>query len=178
MDSFLSDVSILIEEMDSLPMKILIRKKAKKLGIPVLMATDNGNSVILDVERFDNDHDYPVFHGRVDLMKEGVLLQSNQKQWNRIASEIIGIEFMEENLLLSLAKVGYTISGIPQLASAATSSGAFLAICVVRIATQKTLFSGKYVFSTEAILVPNYLSTASIKRREDIRENFKKFLRS
>ncbi len=178
-DEFLVDVDVLIEEMDSLPMKVMARTKAKKLGIPVLMATDNGNSVILDVERFDESKEIPLFHGRITLSEDSlspVARQTNPKLWNKIASEIIGIEFMEENLLASLSQIGQTLGGVPQLGAAAVISGGLIAISVARIATQKPLHSGKYIFSTEKILAPDYESAEAVKSREDARAQFRKFL--
>ncbi len=177
--SFLSGVDVLIEEMDSLPMKVLIRKDAQKSGVPVLMATDNGTSAIVDVERYDIDPAYPLFHGRVELPSENVagdLRQKDPKYWNRIASNIIGIEHMEENLILSLMNLGKTISGVPQLGAAASMSGSLLAICAEKILTGKPLASGKYVFSTDAVFVADHYSNASKARRKNVRDQFKKFL--
>ncbi|HEY5856019.1 MAG TPA: ThiF family adenylyltransferase [Aldersonia sp.] len=64
-DRFLDGLTVLVEEMDDLAMKLHIRIRAKAARIPVVMVTDNGDDVILDVERFDLDPDYPVLHGRV-----------------------------------------------------------------------------------------------------------------
>jgi molybdopterin/thiamine biosynthesis adenylyltransferase len=46
-------VNCIIEEVDSLPIKITTRKLALKYKVPVMMITDNGFSVILHVERYD-----------------------------------------------------------------------------------------------------------------------------
>ena len=178
-DDFLTGVDILIEEMDSLPLKVMIRKESQKRGIPVLMATDNGVSVILDIERFDEEPQRPLFHGRVELSEETLspnARQTNPKLWNQISSKIIGVEYMEEGLLTSLAQIGQTLGGVPQLGSAAVISGGLIAISASRIATKKPLPSGKYIFSTEAILVPDYQSAEAVKRRDDIRAQFNKSL--
>jgi len=180
-DAFLASAGVLIEEMDSLPMKVAIREKAKKLGLPVLMATDNGTGVILDVERFDENGDYPLFHGRVQFSEKDLsptARQTNPKLWNKISSEIIGIEFMEEDLLNSLVKIGQTLGGVPQLGAAAEMSGALLAIAASKIITKKPLPSGKYIFSTEAILDPDYQGPARTKKRQETRAGFKKALAS
>ena len=84
------------------------------------------------------------------------------------------MEFMEENLLKSLPKIGQTLGGVPQLGAAAVISGALLAISAVKIITEKPLVSGKYIFSTEAILDPNYQDVSAIKSRGDTLAQFKK----
>ena len=56
-------LTVLVEEMDDLALKVDIRVKARAARVPVVMVTDNGDNAILDVERFDLDSDYPLFHG-------------------------------------------------------------------------------------------------------------------
>ena len=52
--------NIIVDEMDSLRMKVILRLQAKKHGIPVLMATDNGDNILLDIERYDTDKNLPM----------------------------------------------------------------------------------------------------------------------
>ena len=63
MDAFLSGADVVIEEVDFLPMKIMLREAARKKGIPLIMATDNGDGVIVDVERYDIDPALRYFNG-------------------------------------------------------------------------------------------------------------------
>jgi hypothetical protein len=146
-----------------------------------LMATDNGTGVILDIERFDQEPDASLFHGRIKLSQEDLsptARQTNPNLWNKISSEIIGIEFMEENLLNSLVKIGQTLGGVPQLGAAAVMSGALLSICVARIILDQPLNGGKYIFSTEATLNPEYNGPTVTERRNETRSNFKNALNS
>ncbi len=180
-DEFFTGTDLFIEEMDSLPMKVMSRTKARDAGIPVLMATDNGFGVILDVERYDLDRKYPFFHGRVASLEDTIssnARQTNPKIWNKIASEIIGIDFMEEGLVTSLQGIGRTIGGVPQLGAAAIMSGSILALCAFKILTKKPLASGKYVFSLEATIDPDHESPSAIQRRENARNHFRDFLNS
>jgi hypothetical protein len=48
-------LTVLVEEMDDLALKVDIRFKARAAHVPVVMVTDNGDNAILDVERFDLD---------------------------------------------------------------------------------------------------------------------------
>ena len=64
LDNFLNDggkLDVLIDECDSLDIKIKSRLKAKELKIPVLM--DTSDRGMLDVERFDLEPYRPIFHG-------------------------------------------------------------------------------------------------------------------
>lgn len=67
LDHFLTEngkLDLLIDECDSFDIKINARKKAKALGIPVLMeGSDRGT---IDIERFDLEPQRPVLHGMVD----------------------------------------------------------------------------------------------------------------
>ena len=46
-------INCIIEEIDDLPMKISVRQLAMKYKVPVVMITDNGDGVVLHVERYD-----------------------------------------------------------------------------------------------------------------------------
>ncbi len=51
------EIDCVIEEIDDLPFKIHARLLAMKYKIPVVMVTDNGDGVVLHVERYDLGHD-------------------------------------------------------------------------------------------------------------------------
>ena len=64
---FLDDggaLDLVIEECDSVDIKILARIKARQRGIPVLMDTSDRGMV--DIERYDLDSSYPILHGLID----------------------------------------------------------------------------------------------------------------
>src|SRR5690606_36891863 len=65
-DAFIHEggkLDLIIEECDSLNIKVLTRLKARENGIPVVM--DTSDRGMLDIERFDLEPDRPVFHGLV-----------------------------------------------------------------------------------------------------------------
>ena len=49
----LNGADLVVEEMDNPYWKLRARELARDRGIPVLMATDNGDGVIVDIERYD-----------------------------------------------------------------------------------------------------------------------------
>ena len=61
MDEFFDGLDLVIEECDSLDMKVRVREEARARGIPVLMETSDRG--LFDVERFDVEPERPLFHG-------------------------------------------------------------------------------------------------------------------
>ena len=71
-DGFVDGLDIVIEECDSLDIKLLVRETARTRGVPVLMASSDRG--LIDVERFDEDPGRPVLHGllsEADLSRPG-----------------------------------------------------------------------------------------------------------
>jgi hypothetical protein len=58
-------LDIVIDELDTMAIKLLIRQEAKKRGIAVVMAADNGDNAVVDIERYDEEADLEFFHGRL-----------------------------------------------------------------------------------------------------------------
>lgn len=50
-------IRCIVEEIDDIPFKIHARLLAMKYKVPVVMVTDNGDGVVLHVERYDLGHD-------------------------------------------------------------------------------------------------------------------------
>jgi len=137
-------LDIFIDEMDSLDLKAAARMICKKNKIPVLMATDNGDSVILDIERFDLEPDRPIFHGLVDPAVFSNMKNVDMKTWVDLANKIIGFDFLEERMKLSLLEIGKTILAVPQLGSTAAIAGGAISYAVREVANKEELQSGKY----------------------------------
>ena len=50
------EINCIVEEIDNIPFKIHIRELAIKYKVPVIMITDNGDGVVLHIERYDLGH--------------------------------------------------------------------------------------------------------------------------
>ncbi|MFH5230865.1 ThiF family adenylyltransferase [Antrihabitans spumae] len=137
-------LSVLIEEMDDLAAKVDIRIRARAARIPVVMATDNGDSAILDVERYDLDASYPLFHGRADRVEALTPEQlEDQGERIRIVGGIVGTDITPRTRY-SLTQVGRTLPSWPQLGTAATIAGAAAAYAARLIVCGHALSSGRY----------------------------------
>ncbi|QIS18939.1 ThiF family adenylyltransferase [Nocardia terpenica] len=137
-------LAVLIEEMDDIAAKVELRKQARAAGIPVVMATDNGDNAILDVERFDLDRQYPLFHGRAGGVEAWPAKDlRNPRHRVALAQRIVGIE-LTARTRFSLTQVGRTLTGWPQLGTAAAVAGAAAAYAARLIVTGHPLQSGRY----------------------------------
>jgi hypothetical protein len=108
--------------MDDLALKVDIRFKARAAHVPVVMVTDNGDNAILDVERFDLDSGYPLFHGLAGDLTASPGDLNDPIQRVRAASAIVGSQITPRTRF-SLTQVGRTLPSWPQLGTAATVGG-------------------------------------------------------
>ena len=145
-------LTVLVEEMDDLALKVDIRFKARAARVPVVMVTDNGDNAILDVERFDLDPGYPLFHGLAgDLAANPADLNDPMQRVN-VASAIVGSRITPRTRF-SLTQVGRTLPSWPQLGTAATVGGALGALAARYIACGFPLPSGRYRVDLDEILL-------------------------
>ena len=160
---FLDGLDLLVEELDDIEMKVMMREEAKKRGIPVVMATDNGDNVILDIERFDLHPELPIFYGSLDGFNLKELKASPQKMFEAMA-KIIDVSLVPPKVLESIAEVGKTIYSWPQLASAATLSGVLLAYVIRRVALRESVREGKFEVNLDAVVDLEYEGNAHARR--------------
>lgn len=145
---FASGMDVIVDEMDNIPLKFALRSVAKELGIPVVMGTDNGDSAIIDVERFDLEPERPIFHGRVD---ESINIDPKTRaEFSELAARIIDPALFTRRQYDSVQLVGTELPGVPQLATAAAITGAGVACAVRMIVTKQDLSSGRYVLGCDA----------------------------
>lgn len=162
---FLDGLDILIEELDDIEMKVRIREEARKRKIPVIMATDNGDNMIIDIERFDLNPGLPVFHGNLEGFDVKEVKKSPQKMYEAMA-KIIDVSLVPSRVLNSVLEVGKTLYSWPQLASAATLSGAVVAYVIKRVALREKLKEGKMEVNLDAILDPDYEKNKHLRKTE------------
>ena len=165
-DSFLGSapgmerLAVLAEEMDDLALKVVVRQRAREVGIPVVMATDNGDNVILDVERYDRDPDYPLFHGRAgDLTEMAVSELNDPANRLRIANAIVGGD-VTPRTRYSMTQVGRSLPSWPQLGTAATTAGSSAALAARLIVCGADIESGRYRVDLDRILLGEAASSA------------------
>ncbi len=174
MDQFLSGADVLIEETDNLEIKIRLRLAAREKGIPVVMATDNGDGVIVEIERFDLDRSTQLFNGALGDLTLEEFKTFPPSDLPKLATKIAGADHVVPRMLLSLKEVGQTLYSWPQLGDAATLSGVAIAYCLRRIALGAPLANGKSEIHMDAIFDPTYHTPEATAERDTIRMMFKK----
>jgi len=140
-------IDILIDELDDLEIKIKLRILAKKHKISVLMATNLGERVLIDVERFDVEPKRKIFHGylgktSIDEFKN---LAPHSPEWISATKKIINPELFEHDFKASLKEIGTSIAGAPQLGAVSSISSAIIAFFILKIRNNKKFKSGRYV---------------------------------
>jgi hypothetical protein len=145
-------LDIFIDEMDNLALKVSARLIAKKKRMPVIMATDNGDGILLDVERFDLEPKRPIFHGLAGNLTIREARNAQGQQWLSIVKKIIGGPWMPERHRLSLMEIGKTLAGVPQLGTDAMTAGSAISLVVRKILNNDPMPSGRYVVAMDKIL--------------------------
>lgn len=152
-DAFLLNngkLDLLIEECDSLDIKVLSRQKAKEYGIPVMMDTNDRG--MLDIERYDLQKDYPLFHGLLGNINYNALKGLNAQQKIPFLLQLIGLNTASNRSKVSLIEMGQSISNFPQLASSVVLGGAIVTDVSRRILLDQLRVSGRFYVDVENII--------------------------
>lgn len=154
-DAFFEDngkIDLLIEECDSVDIKILARKEAKKRGLPVLM--DTSDRGMMDIERFDLDKKYPILHGLIDEKWDLNILKNLKSSEDKLPYilPIISIETLSSRFKASGIEIGKQITTWPQLAGEVILGGALCSNLAKRILLGHNIPSQRAFFDIEAII--------------------------
>lgn len=167
-------LDVVIDELDSLGVKLLIREQAKKYGVPLVMAADNGDNAVVDVERYDKDPNLPFFQGRLGNVTYEELTSLDKFGIGKTITKHIGPENITSRMQQSLLEMGKTIVSWPQLGGAAWLNGAAVAYCVRKIVNGEPVESNRALISLDEKLIPEYNSPAAVKERADVADAFRK----
>jgi molybdopterin/thiamine biosynthesis adenylyltransferase len=140
-DEFLDGLDIVVEECDSLDMKVLIRLAARERGRPVLMATSDRG--LVDVERFDVEPTRPLFHGLLGDVDVAALAALSTRDKVPHMLRILEGPALSSRGAASLIEVGTTLTTWPQLAGDVVLGGTAIAEAVRRIGLRQPLSSGR-----------------------------------
>ena len=155
MDDFLNGnggLDLLIDECDSLDIKILVRERARASRIPVIMETSDRG--MLDVERFDEDPNLPILHGLVeDLRSEDLSNLTNEEKIPYVLS-ILEMDQCSDKLKASMEAIGKSIKTWPQLGSDVLHGGATTTNVARRILLKERIRSGRFRLDLHQ-LIPN-----------------------
>lgn len=169
MNEFLTEggkLDFIVDECDSLDIKILLRDYAKENQIPVVMHTSDRG--MIDIERFDLEPDRLPLHGLVGELDADSLSGLSTEEKIPYILPMIGADKISPRLKASLMEVDRTIFTWPQLAADVLAGGGIVTEAIRLIALGKHNESGRYYVDSEKILGGKEKQLASENFAEDI----------
>ncbi|MDX3657318.1 ThiF family adenylyltransferase [Streptomyces sp. ID05-26A] len=147
---FLDGADLVVEECDTAWVKVAVRERARELGIPVLMDTNDRG--LLDVERFDLEPDRPLLHGRVGDVTAADVAGLDRAEMVGLMVRMVDGTRISPALTQAMTEIGRTLSSWPQLASGTMLGGAIVTDAARRILLGKHQPSGRYYVDIERLV--------------------------
>lgn len=148
--AFLDGLDIVIEECDSLDVKLLVREAARERRLPVLMETSDRG--LLDVERFDLEPDRELFHGLLGDLRADQLTGLATRDKVPFVLRILEPAELSAPMAASMAEIDHEVTTWPQLGGDVTLGAATAAAAVRRIGRGLPLPSGRVRVDLDATL--------------------------
>ncbi|MFC3960493.1 Rv1355c family protein [Nocardia jiangsuensis] len=150
MPEYLAGLSLVVEECDSLDVKLLVREHARAAGLPVVMETSDRG--LLDVERYDLEPERAPFHGMLGGVRAADLRGLASRDKAPYVMGILGADQISARMGASMVEIDETLAAWPQLGSEVMLGGALVAAAVRRIGLGGALPSGRVRIDLEAEL--------------------------
>lgn len=133
-------VDIIVEEVDDPRIKILLREYARKSRIPLIMATDVGSCVQIDISRYDLFKNLPMTYKTPDIELKAAMQAVYDKGGDRkvffnFVDKLIGKNYRQGELkeIIEGKSEIPTSTIIPQLGSTIAVAGGLIAETIARI---------------------------------------------
>ncbi len=167
--------NIIVDEMDDLRMKILLRESSKKSKIPVIMAADDGDNSLIDIDRYDIE-EIEIFNSQIpddilDKLKNDKLTRPEIGM--AIGKYFVGLDNTPLRMFESLAQVGKTLPSWPQLGGAAALSGVVLAMVSRKILLGEKIQSGRTLVEIDSNIDLEHTQPDHIKKLEQIKNHLR-----
>ncbi|PCJ82606.1 MAG: hypothetical protein COA49_00665 [Bacteroidetes bacterium] len=153
-DEFMTGCDVVVDACDGLAAKAMIRIEALERRIPIVM--DTSDRGMLDIERYDLTQIEDGFlHGRIDASTMHSL--RNRNDWDMESLNLfIDFNSASDRGQNSLAQIGTSLVGWPQLHSEVASGGAFAAETCRRLMLGENLPDSRlYLELDEKLTVKN-----------------------
>lgn len=141
---------LVIDECDSIFIKIKLREEARARKIPVVMETSDRG--MLDIERFDLEPDRPILHGMLGGMSADDVARLPPASRLGLILQIVGVDTMSPRIAASMLEFGRTLRGLSQLGSDVTLGGATTTAVVRRFGLGMPLNSGRLFIDVSGML--------------------------
>ncbi|MBF6097643.1 Rv1355c family protein [Nocardia cyriacigeorgica] len=140
-EEFVSGLSVVVEECDSLDIKLVVREAARRHRIPVVMETSDRG--LLDVERYDLEPERLPFHGLLGGVAASELRGLSTRDKAPYVVALMGPTELSSRMAASMVEVGETLSSWPQLGGDVMLGGASVTTAIRRIGLGQKLPSGR-----------------------------------
>ena len=169
-------LNLVVDAIDDLPSKLLLRQLAREHQIPLLSAVDVGDNIFLDVERYDQDTDLVPFLGRVPEIETLDLNSLDTRRRTQLLIQLVGLEHNSEAMLYSLTQIGTSIPTWPQLGATATMAGGLICTTIKKIVLGEEIPSGRVILSMDELLDRSYGAPSRVTAREKTMSEIKSAL--
>lgn len=142
-------IDIIIEECDSIDIKILARKEAAKRKIALIM--DTSDRGMIDIERYDLS-EKKLFHGLVDQNFLDHIDSLTEEQRRMLLEQVISVEDLSPEMKNSMIEIGKSIRSWPQLASSIMLGAGVTGYATRKILLGDDKLSGRYYVDLNLIL--------------------------
>lgn len=156
LDEFFLDpaINLVIDEIDDFKMKVKLRLAAKKHRIPLLMFTSLGDNILVDVERYDIDDNQMPFNGLLadngqDILAKDIITPEDIRNYS---VQLVGKQYIPDRALQSVAEMGKTLVGRPQLYSTIAVDGGLAAYITRQIALGSDISAGRYFIEFDELV--------------------------
>lgn len=163
-------LNVVVDAIDDISGKLLLRQLCKKQKIPLISAADVGDNVVVDVERYDLEDDLQFFLGRLPGIESMDLRNMTPIEKTKLIIQLVTFDQCSEKMLQSMLAIGNTIPTWPQLGATATLAGGIITTIIKKIVLGERVYSGRYVISLDDVLVADYKSV----ERKSVRELMQK----
>lgn len=144
---------LIFEIIDSFEMKIHLRDLARKYGVAVIMVTNLGDRILMDVERYDLDKNIEYFNGRAGEVPHDILSRPDitDGDKHKYAVELAGRQHIPDRALESVEKIGKMLVGRPQLASTVTTAAGFATYLARKIVLGEDFPGGSWLVDFDKV---------------------------
>jgi len=160
-DAFLVEggpADLLVEECDSLDIKLLLRERARAHRIPVVMETSDRG--MLDVERYDLEPDRPILHGLVGSLSASDLGGLSRRDKVQHVLRILEPTQISDRFAATLPEIDRTVHTWPQLGSGVTLGAAVITDTARRILLGTLSTSGRFRIDLDRLVSPGSATLA------------------
>ncbi len=161
-------LDLVVDACDDFRIKIALREYAKKNKIPVLMTTDLGDGILIDIERHDLEDTKPFGGRHKKITKEDNFLSA--------AIKIISTSFLSNSLIESLLEIGNKAPTHPQLANSVYAAGSISSYIIRKISNKQEIDSNRNIIDIDEHLNPKRKTESYKKEREIIVKKINKLI--